>query len=269
MAETYSGQLRKMKAAWNGSEVQYMLHWHNRVTLSLNEWVGKQLRLSWSGAIYCVACAKAIKKTYGDGFCFDCFSKSPEAAPCIVRPELCEAHLGKGRDAAWEEAHHNQPHVVYLAQTHGIKVGVTRETNVPGRWMDQGAWRAIPLARVPYRMLAGLIEVELKQYLSDKTDWRKMLTHETGAEDLARVAAQMGAFLPPHLSTWLLSDAQVTELRYPVLAYPTRVATAKLEETPQIHFTLEGIRGQYLYLGEERVINVRKYTGYEVELALL
>jgi hypothetical protein len=135
--------------------------------------------------------------------------------------------------------------------------------------MDQGAWRAIPLARVPYRMLAGLIEVELKQYLSDRTDWRKMLTHDTGMEDLAQVAAQMGAFLPPHLSAFLLSDARMMELCYPVLAYPSQVATAKLEETPQLQFSLCGMRGQYLYLGEEKVMNVRKYTGYEVEICLL
>ncbi|WP_153944945.1 DUF2797 domain-containing protein, partial [Acinetobacter baumannii] len=66
------------------------------------------------------------------------------------------------------------PHYVYLALSSGVKVGLTRKNNEKKRWVDQGAVRAIPIAEVPTRKMAGELEVYLTQYVADKTDWRKM-----------------------------------------------------------------------------------------------
>ncbi len=246
--------------------VQYWMNLDNEKSTHLNPLIGTDIVLSWTGRIFCINCGKSIKKTFGQGFCYNCFTESAAAAPCIINPEQCEAHLGKGRDPDWEERNHNQPHYVYLAQTATIKVGVTRETQVPSRWIDQGAWRAVPIAYVPYRQLAGRIEVELKQYLSDRTDWRKMLRGENGDEDIRAMRDMVLSFLPNDLSEFSVGDAELVEINYPIETYPEKISTVKLEDLKGDAAKLTGIRGQYLYLDEKKVINLRKYSGYEVEL---
>jgi hypothetical protein len=259
----YKGTLRKMKVDADG-EIRYWLNLDKEAVLELNPLIGKELDLEWTGRINCINCGRSIKKTYGQGFCYPCYMESPQAAPCIMRPELCEAHLGNGRDVEWEMEHHNQPHIVYLAQTSGIKVGVTRKTQVPTRWIDQGAWRTVPIAEVPYRQLAGLMEVELKQYISDRTDWRKMLTDERDTDDLLSIRNNLISFLPPSMATYAIPDAAITELSYPVPEYPQKVSAIKLEDEKRIRAMLTGIRGQYLYFDGNKVINLRKYSGFEI-----
>jgi hypothetical protein len=260
----FKGTLRKMNSELN-SEVHYSLNLNSSPVYELNKVLGKAFFMAWTGKIFCINCGRSIRKTYGQGFCFTCFTEAPQAAPCIMRPELCEAHEGKGRDVEWEEAHHNQPHVVYLAQTSGIKVGVTRATQVPTRWIDQGARSVVIIARVPYRKMAGDIEVEMKQYLSDRTDWRKMLTNESDPDDLLRVRDRILSFFPAPLIHYALPEEPLYRLEYPVLEYPNRIEVHKLEDAP-LNGVLTGIRGQYLYIDRESVINVRKYSGYEVEV---
>jgi hypothetical protein len=267
MASVFNGHLRKLKTVYDGS-VQYWLVLDSEIVTEINQFIGQRIILDWTGGINCVNCSKQIKKTYGEGFCFDCYSTAPEAAPCIIRPELCEAHLGKGRDIVWEQSHHNQPHSVYLAQTDGVKVGITRQTNVPGRWLDQGARRAIIFANVPYRRLAGEIEVELKQYISDKTDWRKMLTDVQGNSDLEELSRQLGSFLPASLQPYYATGEGTREFVYPVLHYPLTISSIKLEDEPHIDSRLVGIRGQYFIFEGGRVINIRKYTGFEVRITV-
>ena len=141
-----------------GSPIKYSLHLSGD-ELNMNELLGQKLRIEFQGRINCVACGRATKKAFGQGFCYPCFANAPENAECIVRPELCEGHLGKGRDPEWELKYHVQPHFVYLAVSSGLKVGITRATQIPYRWIDQGASSAIILAEVPYRRLSGEIEV--------------------------------------------------------------------------------------------------------------
>lgn len=249
-----------------GNPVEYWMNLNKERSAKMNDLVGSEISLVWTGKINCINCGKSIKKTYGQGFCYNCFMEAPVAAPCIVRPELCEAHLGKGRDPEWEEEHHNKPHKVYLAQTSSVKVGVTRNTQIPTRWIDQGAWRAIVVAETPYRALAGQIELELKQYISDRTDWRKMLADVKGDEDIAEMAEELCAFLPTDLAGYCNIE-EVISIQYPVLDYPKKVKSIKLENEKEIKKKLTGIRGQYLYFNQSNVINLRKYSGYEIELA--
>lgn len=261
-----TGTLRKMIVE-DAETIHYWLNLNKEKSFFLNDLIGSEIELSWTGQINCINCGRSIKKTYGQGFCYPCFMESPQAAPCIVRPELCEAHLGKGRDVEWEESHHNQPHMVYLAQTSGIKVGVTRKTQVPTRWIDQGAWRCILLAETPYRQLAGLIEVELKQYVSDRTDWRKMLTDSKSDENIETQREELLEYLPDSLLEYAIEKADLYEFKYPVPEFPTKVQTVKLEDVKTIRDKLTGIRGQYLYFNNGDVVNLRKYNGYEVRFS--
>jgi hypothetical protein len=233
--------------------------------LSLNERVGGPISLRFTGQMTCVNCGRGVKKFYGQGFCFPCFRDAPEAAECIVRPELCRAHLGEGRDPQWERDHHDTEHYVYLSHTGGIKVGVTRATQVPTRWIDQGAVLAVRIARTPYRQLAGAIEVALKSHFADKTNWRVMLGPVVAEpEALAAARDRVRELLPPELREHVLPDEAPQRLTYPVLAAPPKVTSINLEKVPEVTGTLAGIKGQYLIWSDGRVLNIRNHSGFHV-----
>jgi hypothetical protein len=220
-----------------------------------------------TGVLSCVSCGRRVKKLFGQGFCYPCLRNAPEAAECIVRPELCRAHLGEGRDPEWERAHHATEHVVYLSYTGNVKVGVTRSTQVPVRWIDQGAVAALVIARVPYRQLAGLIEVDLKRLFADKTNWRAMLKHVRPDVDALYTARTLAlTTLRDDLTEHLLRDVQPQVLDFPVLAYPPKVTSVSFEKSPEVSGRLMGIKGQYLIWEDGRVLNVRNQSGVHVEV---
>lgn len=236
--------------------------------IDMNQLLGQQIHIAFEGRINCINCGRLTKKSFAQGFCYPCFIKAPENSECIIRPELCRAHLGEGRDVAWEKAHHLQPHIVYLAQTDAIKVGITRSTQVPTRWIDQGAKRALPIATVPYRYLAGLIEVALKHQFTDKTNWRNMLkdviTDGLHLEEHCELAHQR---IPEDLHEYVLQECPITEIEYPVLAYPEKVKSLGLDKNPIISSTLLGIRGQYLIFENGEVLNIRNHSGYYIHFS--
>lgn len=233
--------------------------------LSVNSLIGKQIQLQHTGAIFCSSCGTKIKKTFQDGLCFKCFQSAPEASECILRPELCRAHLGEGRDIEWEQANHNQPHVVYLAASDTVKVGVTRATQIPFRWMDQGAASAIRLAETPNRYEAGKLEVALKSFFTDKTNWQRMLKNEIDESiDLEEEKWSLHDQLPSDLTEFFSENDEIIQLHYPVEQYPEKIKSLSLDKTPLIEGKLSGIKGQYLLFEDGSVINIRKHTGYEV-----
>ncbi len=273
------GNIRKLKVALSdGGQVTYTLNTADVLTpldgIELESCIGKPIQIESTGKIHCTVSGKSIRKTYGDGMSFDAFQSSPLAVESIIRPELSRIHEGVAlRDAEWEEAHHNQPHVVYLSLTSGIKVGVTRETNVPSRWIDQGASGAVVLARTPYRQLAGLIEVAMKSHFMDKTNWRKMLV--AGNPDPASVTADLAEakdeayeVCPPEYEDFLDEDDTVTLLEYPGVSFPEKVHSLNLTKEPNIKGTLEAIKGQYFILDGGRVFNVRRHSGHRVKWTL-
>jgi len=221
-----------------------------------------------TGNRFCVNCNRRTSKLFGQGFCYPCFKDSPENSDCILRPELCRAHLGEGRDVAWEDAHHNQPHHVYLANSGGLKVGITRSTQIPTRWIDQGAIEAAILATTPNRYTAGILEVELKRFMSDKTAWQRMVKGEDPELDLANILIKTGPLLTDSLRQYLIPNSTPLRIHYPVMAYPTKAQSTKLDKEPAIQATLSGIRGQYLLFNDNRVLNIRNHSGYEVELTI-
>ena len=235
-------------------------------TLPVNDLLGKKISIQFEGRINCIACGRLTKKAFGQGFCYPCFRDAPENAECIVRPELCEGHLGKGRDPGWEQKYHVQPHYVYLALSSGLKVGITRNTQIPTRWIDQGASKAIILAEVPYRRLSGEIEVALKEHYNDRTNWQQMLKGQVLEDDLMEKKAEATSFLPDELRKYVLSESKIWNLEFPHLDIPAKVKSIRLEKQHLLEGIITGIKGQYLILDNQNVINVRNHAGYFVRI---
>ncbi|MEQ8324528.1 MAG: DUF2797 domain-containing protein [Vicingaceae bacterium] len=258
-----SGNLVKMKVE-AGNPVDYNLILGDQ-NLRLNEYLGKKISLSFNGQINCIACGKLIPKSFAQGYCYPCMLSSPMNSECIIRPELCRAHLGKGRDPEWEERNHLQDHSVYLALSSAVKVGVTRNTQIPTRWIDQGASAAIRFATVPNRFLAGLIEVELKKHITDKTVWQKMLKNQVDNEaNLAEEKKKLSGVLNDELKAYVSDDNTVTHFDYPVLDYPEKVKSISFDKESIFEGELIGIKGQYVMLADNRVLNIRRHTGYYI-----
>lgn len=239
----------------------------------VNALLGGTLHLRATGARSCTVCGTRVRKFYGQSYCYPCFRDAPEASPCIIRPELCRAHLGEGRDPAWEQANHAQEHVVYLAQTGvpvagakgGIKVGVTRSTQIPTRWIDQGAVLAVPIACVPNRYLAGVLEVALKAEFADRTDYRALLKPLPPMPDaMADGRERALSVAPEELGPHMVADAPLLDLRYPGQLPPV-VKAVSLEKVPELGGSLVAVRGQYLVWADGRALNVRGASGLHVE----
>ncbi len=268
----FEGNLRKMSTGLKEGLAQYTLPLFDILDagerVDMNAFIGKEIQLQFDGQINCIATGVKIKKTFGEGLSYKAFMDSPLATPSIIRPELSRIHEGIAlRDEAWEKKHHLTPHVTYLSLTSEIKVGVTRLSNVPSRWVDQGADEALVLAEVPYRQAAGLIEVALKEHLSDKTNWRNMLRNvKTGDLDLMAKKAEMGRFFPAEFRQFWAADAQLVKIQYPIERYPVNVKSIKLDKFPLIQKKLNGIKGQYLIFSDDTVMNIRSHSGYRVKI---
>jgi len=206
---------------------------------------------------------------YRQGFCKSCFYEIPSAGDWIMRPELSTAHLDKeDRDLAYEKKVQLQPHIVYLANSSNIKVGVTRKTQVPTRWIDQGAHEAIEIVEVPNRYLAGITEVALKDHIGDKTNWRKMLTNSVEDENLVEWRNKLRQHIPQEAAEYFIENNSETNLEFPVLQYPEKVKSLNLSKTPKFEGVLKGIKGQYLIFEDHTVFNVRGSEGYYVGIAV-
>ncbi len=274
MRTLWTGTLRKMRVA-PGDPVAYRLAdgGHDPAArapdLPLNGLIGRRLVLRHTGDINCTACGRAIKKTFGQGYCYPCSQSLAEADICIVRPELCHYFDAANpcRDEDFAQAHCFRPHVLYVALTSGFKVGITRRENIPTRWIDQGAVAAVPLAELPSRREVGLVEHELSQSFNDKTHWMRMLKESRPDGDVEEAAARVLAALAGMGVAGVLPAAEriVHEFRYPVRTHPAKVRSFNLDKDPEAAGELLGIKGQYLIF-DAAVINLRKYAGYRAEL---
>ena len=261
----YQGTLSKMQTEF-GNPIQYYLVFENSF-LNLNQLLGKPMEIELQG-YQCLNCGKA-KKVFRQGFCYDCFMSSPAVGDWIMKPELSTAHLDvEDRDLEYEKRVQLQPHVVYLALSSEVKVGVTRKTQVPTRWIDQGAVQAIPIVEVPNRYLAGITEVALKNHFADKTNWQKMLKNEVPNMDLISERNKVFDWLPTEVKDYFPKEEKIIQLDFPVLQYPKKVTSLNLDKTPNFSGTLTGIKGQYLLFEDGTVFNVRTYEGYVVKMSL-
>jgi hypothetical protein len=235
--------------------------------LNVNQILNKEIKLDFI-KFQCLNCGQD-NPIFRQGFCKSCFFETPSAGDWIMRPELSTAHLGKeDRDLDYEKKVQLQPHIVYLANSSNIKVGVTRKSQVPTRWIDQGAHEAIEIVEVPNRYLAGITEVALKDHIGDKTNWRKMLTNDVDDEDLVSWRNKLKAYIPEEAKEYFIEHNQETHMEFPVMEYPKKVKSLNLTKTPNYIGVLKGIKGQYLIFQDNTVFNVRGSEGHYVSLGI-
>ncbi|MFV0291367.1 MAG: DUF2797 domain-containing protein [Mangrovibacterium sp.] len=263
----YTGIIRKMESTL-GDPINYSFRIGNN-SIALNRLLQKEIKLQFTGKIFCTICGTSMKKSVGTGFCYNCSQTAPEADESVFHPELSKSQYGIYRDKTFAETHDLIEHMVYLALSNQVKVGVTRHHQIPTRWIDQGASSAIILAQTPNRHIAGIIEQFLKQHFADKTNWQSMLKNET-AENINLLLEKQKAIelLPSELKQYSASNNEITTLRYPVENFPSKLNSLGFDKQSNIEGILTGIKGQYLYLNHNNVINIRRHEGYEVELSV-
>jgi len=261
----YEGVLKKMITE-NGSPIQYYLIL-DQDYLHMNQLLDKKISINFL-RYECLHCGLE-KRIFRQGFCYDCFQAIPQAADWIIKPELSQAHLGiEDRDLEYESKVQLKPHIVYLANSSDVKVGVTRKTQVPTRWIDQGAHEAIVVVEVPNRYLAGITEIALKDHVSDKTNWRNMLKNEVVDEDLVDWKNRLEKYIPEEAKEYFTKDNGETNLEFPVLQYPKKPKSLNLEKSPYYEGVLKGIKAQYLIFEDDTVFNVRGNEGYVVAITV-
>lgn len=271
-----AGALEKMNISANeGADALYKLVLGEE-NLGLNKLLEKTIQLEYQGKINCRHCQRLTKTSFSQGYCYPCFKRLAQCDSCMMSPEKCHFHLGTCREPEWGERVCFADHIVYLANSSGLKVGITRATQMPTRWLDQGATQALPIARVASRRLSGLLEDIFRTQVSDRTNWRTMLRGEAEPINLEaerdtlfeNFTVQIEALKQEHGETAieLLHTETTNEFSYPVLEYPTKVVSHNLEKTPCVTGTLLGLKGQYIIL-DTGVMNLRKYTSYQISFA--
>jgi hypothetical protein len=267
------GIVRKMRSRL-GQPVSYSARLDDN-EIALNPLIDQQLKLVFSGSIYCIHCNRKTNKSFNQGYCYPCFQKLAQCDSCIIHPERCHFEQGSCREPAWGEKYCMQDHIVYLANSSGLKVGITRATQVPTRWIDQGATQALAIMRVRSRLQSGTLEMAFKQHVADKTNWRDMLKGKAAEldmagerdrllaaceEDVKELMARFGFF-----AISVLKGIDAVSIDYPVQVYPEKITSLNFDKEPVVSGILKGIKGQYLIF-DSGVINLRRFSGYEVEL---
>lgn len=271
MFEVARGALSKM-ATQLDAPVQYAFRLGDE-QVAVNPMIGKTVRLEFLGAIHCSHCGRKTKTSFSQGYCYPCMQKLAQCDLCIMSPERCHYDAGTCRDPGWGEQFCMTDHLVYLANSSGIKVGITRATQIPTRWIDQGATQALPIMRVATRQQSGFVEDLLRSQVADKTNWRALLKGDAAPADLLFVREQIFHACAEGITALQqrfglqavqpLVDQSVVEIRYPIEGYPAKITSFNLDKNPVAEGTLLGIKGQYLMF-DTGVINIRKYTAYQI-----
>jgi uncharacterized protein DUF2797 len=274
----FQGLLSKMAATLStqGATANYQMVLGQQL-VDMQPFLGQIIQFNFAGEIHCQACNRLTKKSYSGGYCFPCSQTLARCDLCMMKPETCHFDAGTCREPEWAESVCMHDHIVYLANSSGIKVGITRISQVPTRWIDQGATQALPIFRVKTRYQSGLVEVIFKNHVSDRTDWRKMLKGVAEPVDLLMVRDQLIAECQDEIMTLkqrfgddainALDDESVLNIEYPVQQYPEKVKSLNFDKTPEISGVLKGIKGQYLIL-DTGVLNIRKFSGYQITMVV-
>ena len=274
MKEIAEGILRKMKSRLE-QPVSYKIPLGDN-EVPLNPLIAKKIKLEYSGNIFCVNFGRKSNKSFNQGYCYPCFQKLAQCDSCIIHPEKCHFDQGTCREPVWGEKYCMQDHIVYLANSSGLKIGITRATQIPTRWIDQGATQALAIIRVRTRLQSGILEIMFKEHVADKTNWREMLKGDAEPVDMLaksklllakceseikELEARFGFF-----AISVLNGIEPLEINYPVEIYPEKIASFNFDKDPKIEAKLLGIKGQYLII-ENGVINLRRFSGYEIKLS--
>jgi hypothetical protein len=277
MSNEWSGQIAKMHVSVdNNNNAKYQLPVGESL-LDMNSLIGQSIAVQYSGSINCVHCNRKIKKSFNQGYCYVCLTRLAQCDTCIIKPERCHYAEGTCREPEWGEENCLQDHFVYLANTGQIKVGITRHVSdgVSSRWIDQGASQAMAIFRVKERLLSGLVEIEIAKHIGDKTNWRTMLRGSPEQLDLIAMQQKVTELVHDPLleiqEKYGIQSVQAIKpkpiaINYPVNQYPVKIKSINLDKEPVFEGTILGIKGQYLLLNEDRVINIRKYSGYTLNI---
>ena len=268
------GTLRKMQSRLS-DPVDYKVPLGDSV-VPLNQYLEKPIRLQYSGTIACVYCGRKTSKSFNQGYCYPCFQKLAQCDSCIIHPQNCHFDQGSCREPAWGEKYCMQDHIIYLANSSGLKVGITRATQVPTRWVDQGATQALAIMRVRSRLQSGTLEVMFKQHVADKTNWREMLKGEAMVLDMQQESVRLLKECEADIKELedrfgffaisILNGVEPVSITYPVVQYPEKITSFNFDKEPKIEGTLLGIKGQYLIF-DNGVINLRRFSGYDIQLS--
>ena len=268
----YEGNLHKMHSR-HEETVAYGLELGGE-KINLNDWLGKTVQIEYLQEIECVHCGRITKKSFNQGYCYPCFISLAQCDMCIMSPEKCHFHLGTCREPEWGLAHCMKPHIIYLSNTSGAKVGITRESQLPTRWIDQGALQALPILRVSKRYYSGLIETAFKKHLSDRTNWRIMLKNEVEPLDLYQIFDSCWPVVKSELDDDVIGDTEIIAMQngsqdfcYPANRYPSKITSFNLDKSSVLQGQLDAIKGQYLIF-DSGVINIRKFAGYLVSITV-
>lgn len=255
--------ISKMGSELNNGVVDYFMMVDND-RIKMNDLLGSKVKITFTGEINCQSCGALTRKSFMQGYCYNCYLTAPETEECVLNPEKCKAHLGVARDIEYSKTHCLIPHYVYLSLTSDVKVGVTRNTQIPTRWIDQGAAKALIVAQTPNRYIAGLVEVFLKAHYNDKTNWKKMLLSDVDSSaDLLSEKHKMAGLLPPVMKSLITEHCETVELSYPAISIPDNVQSVDLMRDTSFEGPLTAIKGQYLIVGHN-AFNVRRHTGYKI-----
>ena len=275
-----TGNLRQLQMT-ACKPVGYMLHFNQHPPILLNDHLGKTMTFQFSNYIQCIHCGRKAKQSFNQGYCFVCFRKLARCDHCMIKPELCHFANGTCREPDWGTRVCMKKHIVYMSYTSGIKIGITRKINLPMRWLDQGATLALPLFEVKTRLHSGLIEVILKQYFNDRTQWKKMLqychyhtnltdlwnTFLTQHQDALQAQFNKSPRLNNHLPASIAQYHPISQFHYPRLDATINYTAVNITKKPEFSGRLLGMKGQYL-LFDTGVLNIRKHTGYYVSLQI-
>jgi len=276
MLETaLTGTIKKMRAKLNAKQqVQYQLPIGDQL-LPINPLIGTTITLTHTGKITCCHCGKRTKKSYSQGHCFVCMKKLASCDMCIMKPETCHFAQGTCREPEWGEKNCFVPHYVYLSNSSGLKVGITRYNQLPTRWIDQGATQGLAILKVSTRQVSGLVEVELAKMIADKTNWRTMLKGNTEDIDLKAHAAQLLPQIEQKMHEICMTygeyaieklDEEIQAIHFPVTEFPSKIISHNFDKEPVVSGVLLGVKGQYLIF-DTGVINLRKFTSYEISVS--
>tara|TARA_B110000305_G_C19365448_1_gene601678 strand:+ start:338 stop:1168 length:831 start_codon:yes stop_codon:yes gene_type:complete len=273
MPEIKRGQLHKMRSRLDNPVSYAMVLGEESV--ALNALIGKTLSLEFLGQINCVHCGRNSSKSFNQGYCYPCFQKLAQCDSCIISPEKCHYDSGTCREPVWGDEFCMQDHIVYLANSSGLKVGITRASQVPTRWIDQGAVQALPIIRVRTRQQSGFAEIVFKQHVTDRTNWRNMLKGDVEEINMEEERDRLLGLCEKELielehqyglhAISILNGVEPVSITFPVEKFPEKITSLNLDKDPLVEGTLMGIKGQYLIL-DTGVINLRKYSGYQVAL---
>ena len=262
----FTGKISKLNSQLL-QPIEYFLPIGDQI-IPINNYINSEFEIDFTNNIFCINCNKKIKKTFMQGYCYPCFLTIPQTSDCIFKPHLCRAHKGESRDMKWSKKNCLTTTYVYLSITSNLKVGVTRESHIPSRWIDQGAHHAIKLAKCPNRYIAGMIELEISKHISDRTQWRKMIQGVYDVMDLLDEKKKLIKSLSEKYKIYKSTNDTIVSFQYPNQNKPEKIKSINMDKTNSFAGKLTGIKGQYMIFDNEYVLNVRKYTGYIFQIKI-